>query len=230
MDDCMKKYVVYALLFAALGILSGCTDDKAKHFEKKVFAIEKPAEFFQWRLGDPNKAKLVFVYYTALNCPDCIKFHLKIYPKLKEMKEFKDGTCAVVVRDYPYNPISLKITALAYAVPRLTQVLRTKFFSILEAHENDRDDEDKIIGLVKESALSEATTPEERSAIENAISDKTLNQKIFDCRVCDKSALKIDAVPTAFVVKRNQSGIQSVEEIKTPSELAVILDIIKENR
>ena len=177
-----------------------------EHFSSHIFN-STPQQCFQERYGDPNKASLVFVFYCALKCPDCIKCYKEILPYLKTLPSFKEGKMAFVVRDYPYNPLSLKATVLAWSVPGNISVIHEKFFEALEKNEKgilNKMDEEDVLPIFEEIALQEAKTPEEKNRYKTALNNQALLKRISECRQKDKRALGIEEVPSVFlVIKKN---------------------------
>jgi protein-disulfide isomerase len=65
-------------------------------------------------IGDPT-AKVRLVEYFSLTCPHCAKFHIEIYPKLKE-KYIDTGLVQMEYRDFPLDQWGLRAAALARCV------------------------------------------------------------------------------------------------------------------
>ncbi|MBH68725.1 MAG: disulfide bond formation protein DsbA [Rhodospirillaceae bacterium] len=68
------------------------------------------------RIIGSDSANLKLVEYFSFTCPHCARFHLDIYPKLKE-KYIDTGQLQIEFRDFPLDQWALRAAALARCVP-----------------------------------------------------------------------------------------------------------------
>tara|TARA_B100001027_G_scaffold216319_1_gene192330 strand:- start:480 stop:1115 length:636 start_codon:yes stop_codon:yes gene_type:complete len=68
------------------------------------------------RIIGSDKAKLTVVEYFSFTCPACGRFHIHVYPKLKE-KYVDTGLVKFEFRDFPLDQWALRASALARCVP-----------------------------------------------------------------------------------------------------------------
>ena len=64
------------------------------------------------RIIGSDKAKLTIVEYFSFTCPACGRFHIDVYPKLKE-KYVDTGLAKFEFRDFPLDQWALRASALA---------------------------------------------------------------------------------------------------------------------
>lgn len=243
----MKKY--FWLLGMMMGGLSSIATvlspqqelGGAKDYVMKAL-VPKPHDSynsFQERYGDPEKAEFVLVIYTSLTCPMCADWHTLILPKLLEA--VKQGTLAIVVREYPADPLSLRMAAVAWAVPGKASTVRHHLFAEQEQWIRFTEP-NQFESYILEIANKVCTIPGEKEAIQKELaavfpltpptelkkpSSTELMKNIFNHRLKDKEALAIDAVPTVWLLSKRT---QRLHPLPNPLNDRKIFEIIEQEK
>ena len=68
------------------------------------------------RIVGSDSASVKLVEYFSFTCPHCARFHLDVYPKLKE-RYIDTGQIQMEFRDFPLDQWALRAAALARCVP-----------------------------------------------------------------------------------------------------------------
>lgn len=173
--------------------------------------------------GIPQKAQSVLVVFTAMACPICSEFHQNILPRLKTYIKSHPDKLAVIVRDYPSDPLSLKTSAVVWRYPRYAPSLMEHLFK-QSARWVTLSEADSI-EKVKQLAKNIITDPEMQKGVDQATGDQNLLKKIFEERVKDKTALGITVVPTLFIVQKSPERTRLMDN---PPSYEAIMKLIQE--
>jgi hypothetical protein len=166
--------------------------------------------------GNPEQADTVIIIGTSLVCPPCHRLHSKKeLPKLKAMAKKKNSSFALILRDYPLFPISMKLSAMVWACgdKNAEFLLHTLYndedMNALTNYDgNDDVFLDKLeafIGTTRFADKLEAVK-EARKIIEEDIKNKNLDTPIIKSRKKETIALDINGAPWAFIMERNKNA------------------------
>jgi protein-disulfide isomerase len=175
--------------------------------------------------GDPKKATSVLVVFTAMACPICTEFHQQVLPRLKKYMATHKDKLAVIIRDYPSDPLSLKVSAIVWRYPQHAADLMEHLFMNSEKwvtlSETDSLQKVKILAKEMLAPLKDSRLEE---GIDHATGMRTLLKNIFDERLRDKKALGITVVPTLFMVHKSP---QKTHLIDNPPSYEAIMGLIE---
>jgi hypothetical protein len=176
-----------------------------------------PEKHFQRRFGD-DQAPWVLVCYTALSCEFCGELHRDIVEPLKNHPLVQNKDLFVIYRDYPKDILSLYASCCLWGLADNLQgplIEKTLFEALTSENPQDRWQTIAEGQKIEEKQLQTLTQTFQRllrpilgdqvHKIGKAITDKKLQKRIFDARVLQKKALKIENVPMAFLIDRTLS-------------------------
>lgn len=179
-------------------------DTMKSHLQQHYLNQRGSCDAFQEVHGDPTQARSVLLIFTALTCPTCANFHMKVLPSLRSTLSMNH---AIIIREYPTDPLALRASAVLWANgPEKASALRQKMVLLQESML--RLAPEAFLQKMKELAVAEGFSESEIEAMQLAIDDRNetgLLHRIFSRRNQDKKALGITEVPTAWVIRRNPS-------------------------
>lgn len=207
-------------------------EKKLNYINEKYIINKNKSNDFQEVYGDPKNAPNIILTFTSMACPVCAEHHNNILPELLK-KYVNSGKLAVIVRDYPADPLSLKASAVVWANhqtdPKLTLILREKLFKPeFNWVSNNMED---ALSAIKHYAKSECSNNKEKKAIDVSTDNEKLMQAVFDKRVDDKKALNITEVPTIFLVIKKGEDVKNwkLEQIQNSVDLPAIEKLLEDN-
>ncbi len=147
--------------------------------------------------GNPKTARVVLVMWTALTCPLCSRLHQGPLLALKKLAN-KRGDFALILRDYPTDPLSLVGSAMVWSlgkkpVPDIMHRLVTHDWM---------NPLSKALDALEILTLQSATSGAEQANIRSAKTDEKQHKAIFASRSADQKALGLTQVPWAIILKK----------------------------
>lgn len=166
--------------------------------------------------GNPKTARVVLIMWTALTCPLCSRLHQGPLLSLKKRANEK-GDFALILRDYPTDPISLQGSAMIWSLGKkpVPDIMHRLYVT-----HDWMNPLNKALDALEILTLHSATSPAERGKIQSAKKDETLHKSVFYSRSADQEALGLTQVPWAIILEKKEqytsSGLRNTPQ-KTPS-------------
>jgi hypothetical protein len=168
--------------------------------------IKNPAASVPYCLvyGNPKTARVVLVMWTALTCPLCSRLHQGPLLTLKTLAN-KRGDFALILRDYPTDPISLRGSAMVWSLGKkpVADIMHR-----LMIHDWMHP-VSKALDALEILTLKSATSPEERAKIRSAKTEEKQHKAVFYSRSSDQEALGLTQVPWAIILEKQGQPVSA---------------------
>ncbi len=169
--------------------------------------IENPAASGLYGLvyGNPKTARVVLVVWTALTCPVCSRLHQGPLLTLKKLANTR-GDFALILRDYPTDPISLQGSAMVWSLGKkpVPDIMHRLYVT-----HDWMNPLNKALDALEILTLQSATSPAEQAKIRSAKTDEKLHKTLFYSRTSDQEALGLTQVPWAIILEKQGEPISS---------------------
>ena len=172
---------------------------------KDLSTLMEPGPLGEHIEGDPE-APVTIIEYASMTCPHCARFHLSVYPEIKE-KYIDTGKAKLYFREFPFDPRSAAAFMLAECAPE------GRYFTmvdILFKQQSAWRSSEKVVDELFKIAKLAGFTQESFNAC-------LKNQELLDNVVAiQKKAAEdyeVDATPTFFINGTKYSGGMSAEEM-----------------
>ena len=146
--------------------------------------IENPAASGLYGLvyGNPKTARVVLVVWTALTCPVCSRLHQGPLLTLKKLANTR-GDFALILRDYPTDPISLQGSAMIWSLGKkpVPDIMHRLYVT-----HDWMNPLNKALDALEILTLQSATSPAEQAKIRSAKTDENLHKTVFYSRASDQ--------------------------------------------
>lgn len=176
--------------------------------------------------GDPLTAHTLVLVFTSAACPVCQNIHRTILPAVQTLVNQSQGYLALIVRDYPTDPVSLKTASKLWIYGTAPgQILSEK--ALQEAWV---DHDSTSLARLDSKIQQYFGTNEQRSVLFQPPSDRSMQQTIFNAREHDRQALGITQTPTVLIVEKTDPdpkkwSVSKVHNTENPKEWAMALKL-----
>jgi hypothetical protein len=169
--------------------------------------IKNPAASAPYCLvyGNPKTARVVLVMWTALTCPLCSRLHQGPLLTLKKLAN-KRNDFALILRDYPTDPISLQGSAMVWSLGKkpVPDIMHRLYVT-----HDWMNPLSKALDALEILTLQSATSPAEQAKIRWAKTDENLHKTVFYSRSSDQEALGLTQVPWAIILENQGKPVSS---------------------
>jgi hypothetical protein len=178
--------------------------DKIRYIKDQYISEKGREGDFQEVLGNPHQAQAILFVFTSMTCPVCARFYTEILPFLKEY--VSEEKFAIILRDYPADPLSLKASAMIWGNKNLALRLKREAYALSTLPEFTwiKKTEAESLAKLERYCKDLCASDHEKKNIEHFLKDKTLLQALFNKRVQDKKHLNITEVPTVFLFVKQE--------------------------
>ncbi len=163
-----------------------------------------PGPLGEKTLGDPN-APVVIIEYASMTCGFCARFHIDVYPELKE-NYIDTGKVYFIFREFPLDPLAAGAFMLARCVGD------ARYFTFIDA--------------LYELQASWTRTNDPVTALFNIARQAGFTQETFDSCLTNQRLLdgvnwvkdraeanfNVRSTPTFFVNGTMYPGVQTIED------------------
>lgn len=189
----MRKALVVVLPFiAAFGFCIG-----------SVSATTPPLS--ERALGKAD-APVTVVEYASLTCDHCKRFHVEIFPRLKEAY-IDTGKVKFVYRHFPLDQVGMMASTLAECAPRI------RFFGLIEmlfrTHDGWAHSQDPKAGLAQLGLVAGIS----RLAFEACLADEKLSMAIVEEVRLGQQQHNVNSTPTFIIGDTVIRGVRSYDDI-----------------
>jgi protein-disulfide isomerase len=173
--------------------------------------VEKPVSLPDMALG-PAKAPITIVEYSSLTCPHCADFEENVFPMLRS-KYIETGKMRFVSREFP---LDLKAAAASMVVRCIANGDAAKYFdavTLLFKQQGPLVDRtiDTLNAVGSHFGMNE-------QAVEACIKDQALLDKLTADQRSAIDELKVDATPTFFINGERLKGSMAFEDLEKKLE------------
>ena len=163
---------------------------------------ERPGDM---ALGDPD-APVTMIEYFSLTCPQCRRFHLDVFSKLKP--DYVDtGKVRFVARDFPINAPALHAAVLAHcAGPDRYFAFIDVLFETFDDWAGAHDYLDILVQLGELGGLS-------RDRFEACLADTALEDRVFESIQGGQAEYDVSGTPTVIVNGEKYEGKMQFEAL-----------------
>ena len=182
--------------------------------------IKNPAASAPYCLvyGNPKTARVVLIVWTALSCPLCSRLHQGPLLTLKKLANTR-GDFALILRDYPTDPISLQGSAMVWS---LGEKPVPDIMHRLYVTHDWMNPLSKALDALEILTLQSATSAAEQAKVRSAKTDENLHKTVFYSRASDQEALDLTQVPWAIVLEKQgepvSSDLKNREKSQSPKQ------------
>lgn len=151
-------------------------------------------------------APVTVIEYASLTCDHCKRFHVEIFPRLKEAY-IDTGKVKFVYRHFPLDQVGMMASTLAECVPRI------RFFGLIEtlfrSHDGWAHSQDPKAGLAQIGLLAGISRP----AFEACLADEKLSIAIVEEVRLGQQQHKVTSTPTFVIGDTVIRGVRSYDDI-----------------
>lgn len=152
------------------------------------------------------EAPVTVVEYASLTCDHCKRFHLEVFPRLKEAY-IDTGKVRFVYRHFPLDRVGMMASTLAECVPRI------RFFGLIEmlfrSHDGWAHSQDPKAGLTQIGLLAGISRP----AFEACLADEKLSTAIVEELRLGQQQHNVNSTPTFIIGDTVIRGARSYDDI-----------------
>lgn len=147
-------------------------------------------------------APITIIEYASLTCPHCARFSKETMPRIKTAY-VDTGKAKVIFRDFPFDGLALRASALARCVPseRYFAVIDT-LFQQQEVWSRAKDPLVALGNIGKLAGMSQAT-------VDACFKDTKLMDAIVQIRLDGEKQHGVDSTPTFIVNGKKLTGDMS---------------------